>query len=156
MVVVGAGADGAATVTAALPCDVELAALVAVTVTLVLLDTVGAVNTPLLLMLPAVVDHVTAVLLVPCMVALNCWFVPETRFALVGLTVTVTVGLLVEIVAGALMMIWPWLRKTFPAESYTVNLKLLVPATVGVPVTNPVSWARMSPCGRVPAGTANV
>jgi hypothetical protein len=139
---------GGLTATVALDCA-PFAALVAVIVTFVLLDTAGAVNTPLLLMLPALADHVTAVLLVPCMAALNCRLVPEIRVALVGLTVTVIVGLAVEI-AGALMTIWPCLRRTFPAESSTSNLKLLVPARVGVPVTNPVSGSKLKPLGSVP------
>ena len=49
-----------------------LAALVAVTVTLVLLLTLGAVKSPLLEIVPAEADHVTAVLLVPCTAAENC------------------------------------------------------------------------------------
>lgn len=54
-----------ATVTSALDCAVGSAALVAVTVTLVLLETVGAMNIPPLPMEPALAAQVTAVLLVP-------------------------------------------------------------------------------------------
>ena len=48
------------------------ATLVAVTLTLVLLVTVGAVNIPVLETVPAVAAQVTAVLLVPWTVAVNC------------------------------------------------------------------------------------
>lgn len=48
------------------------ATLVAVTVTLVLLETLGAVNMPPLETVPELADHVTAVLLVPCTRAVNC------------------------------------------------------------------------------------
>ena len=51
---------------------VVLATLVAVTVTLVLLVTLGAVNRPPVEIVPALADQVTAVLLVPCTVAVNC------------------------------------------------------------------------------------
>jgi len=79
------------TVTLALDFLVESAALVAVTITLVLPVTVGAVNNPPLEMLPEVADHVTAVLLVPCTAALNCWVLPDVRVALPGDTATLTV-----------------------------------------------------------------
>ena len=76
------------TVTLALAFLVVSAALVAVTVTLVLLVTAGAVNTPLLETVPEDADQVTAVLVVPCTEALNCWVPPDVRVALPGETVT--------------------------------------------------------------------
>jgi len=63
---------GGVTATVALDFFVVLALLVAVTVTLVLLLTFGAVNMPPLETVPAVADQVTAVLLVPTTVAENC------------------------------------------------------------------------------------
>ena len=60
------------TETIALAFLVVSAALVAVTVTFVLLVILGAVNNPPLETVPAVADHVTAVLLEPCTVAANC------------------------------------------------------------------------------------
>ena len=60
------------TATVALDFLVVSALLVAVTVTFVLLVTVGAVNMPPLETVPAVEDHPTPVLLVPCTVAENC------------------------------------------------------------------------------------
>ncbi len=55
----------AVTDTVALAFLVVSAALVAVTVAVVLLVTVGAVNNPLLEMEPALADHVTVVFVVP-------------------------------------------------------------------------------------------
>jgi len=48
------------------------AELVAVTVTLVAALTVGAVKRPVLETVPADADQVTAVLVVPCTLAVNC------------------------------------------------------------------------------------
>ena len=56
---------GGVTVTVALDFLVVLATLVAVTVMLVLLLTLGAVNMPAVETVPAEADQVTAVLLVP-------------------------------------------------------------------------------------------
>ena len=63
---------GGVTETVALDFLVVSATLVAVTVTLVLLLTLGAVNIPTLETEPAEADQVTAVLLVPWTVAENC------------------------------------------------------------------------------------
>jgi len=82
---------GGVTATVALDFFVVLALLVAVTVTLVLLLTFGAVNMPPLETVPAVADQVTAVLLVPCTVAENCCVFPEVRVVLVGETLMVMV-----------------------------------------------------------------
>jgi len=81
----------ALTETLALAFFVVSAALVTVTVTLALLVTVGAVNNPLLEIVPAVADHVTAVLPVPCTVAENGWVFPDAKLALVGEMDTVIV-----------------------------------------------------------------
>jgi hypothetical protein len=77
------------TATDALDFFVVSAVLVAVTVAVALLVTVGAVYIPPLDMLPALADHETAVLLVPCTVAANCCVFPDVRLELVGDTVTV-------------------------------------------------------------------
>ena len=60
------------TVTAAVARNAVFAALVAVMVTLVEEVTAGAVNKPVLEIVPLLADHVTAVLLVPWTVAANC------------------------------------------------------------------------------------
>src|SRR5437879_7678763 len=63
---------------------VASAALVAVTVTVVLVLTAGAVKSPELEIVPAVADQVTAVLVEPVTVAVNCWVPAEATEALVG------------------------------------------------------------------------
>ena len=83
-----------------------LAWLVAVTVTPMLDVQVGAVKTPEVEIEPAVVDHVTAVFVVPETFAVNCCVPPEATVALVGetemetslggVTVTVAEAVLVE------------------------------------------------------------
>ena len=78
--------------TLALELFVGSATLVAVTVKFVLLETLGAESKPALETVPAVVDHVTAVLLVPCTRAVNCWLLPEVKVAEFGETDTDTVA----------------------------------------------------------------
>jgi hypothetical protein len=80
------------TTTLALDLFVGSTTLVAVTVTLVLLETLGAVNRPALETVPEFADHVTAVLLVPCTRAVNCWLLPEVKAAALGETDTATVA----------------------------------------------------------------
>jgi hypothetical protein len=84
---------GGATVTVALAFFVGSAALIADTVTFVLLVTVGAVNIPLVEMLPAVEVQLTLLLVDPLTVALNCWVPPDPRLVLIGETAIVTVEL---------------------------------------------------------------
>jgi hypothetical protein len=64
--------------------------LVAVTVTDVVEVTDGAVNRPLLEMLPAEDAHVTAVLVEPLTEAVNCCVLPEASVSLAGLRETDT------------------------------------------------------------------
>jgi hypothetical protein len=64
--------DDGNTVTEAEALFVGSAALVAVTVTVVLTMTLGAVNRPEPEIDPPVADHVTAVFAVPVTVAVNC------------------------------------------------------------------------------------
>ena len=66
------GAVGGFTVTVADALASPDAPLLAVTVREEVAETVGAVNKPALEIEPAVVDHVTAVLLAPITVATNC------------------------------------------------------------------------------------
>ena len=76
----------------------------AVTVTVVLALTVGAVNSPELEIDPAVADQVTAVLVEPVTVAVNCWVPAEATEALVGEIETDT-GALTVTVAGADLLV---------------------------------------------------
>jgi hypothetical protein len=75
---------GGFTATVALDFLVVSAALVAVTVTLLVLLTLGAVNNPPVETAPDEADQVTAVLLVPWTVAENCCVFPEVKVVLVG------------------------------------------------------------------------
>src|ERR1700722_2648803 len=61
-----------------------LEGLVTVTVTEVLVVTLGAVKIPSLEIVPAVVDQVTAVLELPLMRAMNCSFAREATVAALG------------------------------------------------------------------------
>src|SRR5206468_2846058 len=79
------------TATVALAFFEVFALLVAVTVTLVAVLTVGAANRPLLEIVPADADQVTPVLVVPCTLAVNCFVLPDVRDVLVGETVTLMV-----------------------------------------------------------------
>lgn len=84
--------DPAATLTVALALLVVSATLVARTVTELEEVTLGAVNTPVLVIVPALADQVTEVLLLPETVAENCWVPPEARLTLLGETETLTAG----------------------------------------------------------------
>jgi hypothetical protein len=50
------------------------------------------VNIPLLETDPEVAAHVTAVLLLPCTKAVNCWLLPDVKAAALGEMVTATVA----------------------------------------------------------------
>ena len=76
--------DGGVMVTVALADFVVSAWLVALTVTVVVVVTVGAVKRPALEIVPALVDHVTAVFVEPVTVALNCWVPPDATVVEVG------------------------------------------------------------------------
>lgn len=84
--------DGRTTVTNTLSVREVSAALFAVIVTNVLLVTFGAVNRPLFEIVPRLVDQFTAVLLVPCTVAVNCLVAPDKTLTSVGETATVMVA----------------------------------------------------------------
>jgi len=145
---------GGVTATVALDFFVVLALLVAVTVTLVLLLTFGAVNIPALETVPAVADQVTAVLLVPWTVAENCCVFPDVRvvldgetvmlmvdpvgltptvalafFAVFALLVAVTVTLVLVVTVGAVKR--P-LVEIVPADDVQVTAVLVEPRTVAL------------------------
>src|SRR5437879_4199996 len=85
---------------------VASAALVAVTITVVLVLTAGAVKSPELESDPAVADQVTAVLVEPVTVAVNCWVPAETTEALTGDIETETAtGALTVTVADADLLV---------------------------------------------------
>lgn len=109
---------GALTVTVAEADLVESAALVAVTVKLPAV--LGAVNRPDVEMEPPLADQVTAVLLEPVTVAVNCCVPPVASEAEPGLTETATV--------------WGAVTVTV-AEADWVESATLVAVTVYVPAT---------------------
>jgi len=88
--VCGETATGGVTVTTAEPDLVESAELVALTLTVVVTVTAGAVNNPEEDIVPAVVFQVTPVFLVPVTVAVNCCVPPEVTVAVGGETATAT------------------------------------------------------------------
>ena len=74
----------------AVACLVLSARLTAVTVTVVLVVTLGAVNMPFAEIFPEVADHVLPALLVFVTVAVNCLLAPDKTVALPGVTAIVT------------------------------------------------------------------
>jgi len=141
----------AVTDTVALAFFVGSAALVPVTVTFVLLLTEGAVNNPPLDMEPAVADHVTAVLLVPCTAAANCCVLLDATVALVGEIVRLTL-----LVVPAPITMCTCSLAVAPWESITLTQKYLVIATAGVPARAPVIPFRARPPGSAPSITRNL
>ena len=85
----GTGAGAFTVIVALADLDVS-AALVALTVTVVSVVTVGAVNNPEALIVPAVAVQVTVVFVLLLTVAVNCCVPPDAIDALVGDTVTLT------------------------------------------------------------------
>ena len=76
--------------TVAVAFFVESATLVAVTEAVFEALTAGGVYNPPFVMVPAEVDHVSAVLVVPVTAAVNCCVVPEYKVTLFGEIVTDT------------------------------------------------------------------
>jgi hypothetical protein len=74
------------TVTSEVAITVLSATLTTVTVTLVDEDTLGAVKSPVPVIVPALACHTTAVLLVEVSVAVNWTLPPATILALPGIT----------------------------------------------------------------------
>lgn len=111
--------DGATTVTNALSVCELSATLFAVTVTNVLLVTLGAVSRPLAEIVPTLVDQFTAVLLVPCTVAVNCFVAPDETLTSVGETATMMLG-----VAGLAT------AESMPTTAYSKRKPLIARKTI--------------------------
>lgn len=167
--VVGDIITGGRSVTVAVDDLLVSATLVARTVTVVCALTVaGAVYKPVLLIDPVVVGlivHVTFVLAAPVTVAVNCCVWPCPRIAVVGATVTPTVGFSVTVALADLLV-----SATLVAVTVTVccavtlagavykPLALTVPVPAGLidhvtvaglsPVTVAVNCC-VAPCNRV-------
>lgn len=145
-------AGSGSTVTFACAEALVSAVLVAFTVTEVLVVTLGAVNNPLLEMVPLEADQVTAVFDVLLTVAANCWVELEMALTVAGEIATNTAARLtgfpvmkIEIVA---------LPRPVFAESVTLTLKLKEPEAVGVPDSLPLVL-NDNPGGTVPPDTTN-
>ena len=138
---------GGFTVTLTRVFCVVSATLVAVTTTLVLVFTLGAVNSPWLEMVPALADQVTAVFVAPWTEAVNCCVCANDNVAAVGLTLMLMPdGYKTSICSDT------WF--SCPRESIARTLKLLDVTTVGIPLMIPVWGVRTSPGGRVPSAIA--
>lgn len=99
------GADVGATEIDALADFVESATLVALTVTLVAAETVGAVKSPADEIDPLLADHETEVFVAPCTLAANCFVFPDVRLAVVGETEMLTVVVLGSTVTTAFALL---------------------------------------------------
>jgi len=137
--------------TVALAVLVGSAVLVAVTVTLVEVTTLGATNTPLLEIVPALADHVTLPFLLPETDALNCLLPPELRLTLVGEIVMLT-----EVPECLFTAIEPWTFALLPWASVTCAQKYFVVALQGFPVIAPVLVLNDMQAGRLPSISANL
>jgi len=102
------------TVAVAEDCARGLARLVAVIITAVLLETFGAVNSPLLEIMPALADQVTPVLEDPLILAVNRCCACDGTFAEAGKTVT-TVP---DVLAATTMRPEPELDKDIGATKF--------------------------------------
>jgi hypothetical protein len=88
----------------------ESATLVAVTVTSVATETLGAAYIPLEEILPGLADHVTAVLLVLLTLAVNCCTAPEEIVTVAGETETLTCDPVRDTDSESTPLPWPWWR----------------------------------------------
>jgi len=142
-------ATGGFTVTVDCEYLVGSATLVAVTVAVVVVVTLGAVNSPLLEIAPALVLQVTAVFEVLVTVAENCSVPEGETLALLGVTVT-----LIPLPPFTTTYTVSSPRSGF-GKSVTLSRKLKDPAAVGVPATVPVVVSKYSPGGIVPRRKTN-
>jgi hypothetical protein len=137
----------AVTVTAAVLFFEVSARLVAVTSVVILDVTLGAVRTPADVIVPALVDHLTPVLLVLRTVAKNVCCPPELTLALVGE---------IDMLTGEVVLLDKMFRvkirspRSARGLSVTKTAKVYDPAFVGVPEITPVEELNVSPGGRLP------
>ena len=128
------------------------ALLVAVTVTCLLLETVGAVYSPPVEIVPALADHFTAVLLVFEMKAVNWSFAPEFMLLAVGEIAIFTPDVVVGFETATLKLCAP---RASLELSTTPTVKSKDPATVGFPLMLPVVAFKLRPVGKEPDRTEN-
>jgi hypothetical protein len=72
---------------------------------------------------PPVADHVTAVFVVPVTVAMNCFVAPYCRLAVVGETLTLTIGGAVTVTVADALLVVSW-----TLVAVTVNVPGVLPA----------------------------
>ena len=122
----GGGGPGVGGVTETVAWDdlVVSATLRAVTVTVVDDVTVGAVNMPLLDIVPMLADQVTLVFEVLLTVAVNCWVPADSTVVEFGETVTLTA-------AGGLMVSEEWADLVVSATLVAVTVALVDEVTLG-------------------------
>jgi hypothetical protein len=142
----------AATFTDAVARALGSALLVAVTVTCLLLATVGAVYKPTVEIVPALADHFTAVLLVFEMKAVNWSLAPEFMLLAVGEIAIFTPDVVVALETATLKLCAP---RASLELSTTPIVKSNDPATLGFPLMLPVVAFRLSPVGNDPDRTEN-
>src|ERR1039457_850035 len=133
------------TVAVAAAWELALATLVAVKVTEVVLVTLGAVKAPLLEIVPALADQVTAVSAVPLMRAENCCCACDARVVLTGeIESTVPLAELEETVSvKAVVALCPEASVTFAVKGYD-------PVSAVIPVMTPLEACNWIPDGKAP------
>src|ERR1035437_1239071 len=125
--------------------ELALATLLAVMVTEVVLVTSGAVKVPLLEIVPALADQVTAVSAVPLMRAVNCCCARDAKIVLTGeIESTVPLAELEETVRVKAIV------AVCPEESVTFAVKGYDPVRAAVPVMTPLEACSWIPDGKAP------
>ena len=173
-----APADAGTIVTSAVATAVGSATLAVCTITVCGDVTTGAVKRPEVEILPAFVDHFTAVLLLSRTYEVNCRVPPETTLVLDGervIAATVTLPGLPTASDNSPRPLLPWLSSTEIANAFgfwtdvpefEVTFSLTkrkraaaatagVLAVVGVPEIKPVFSSSVSPLGRLPSAMEN-
>ena len=140
------GVTGVTVAVAVAALELALATLVAVMVTEVVRVTLGAVKAPLLEIVPALADQVTAVSAVPLMRAENCCCACDARVVLTGeIESTVPLAELEETVSvKAVVALCPEASVTFAVKGYD-------PVSAVIPAMTP-----LEACNRIPDGKAPV
>jgi hypothetical protein len=150
VILIGPGETAGLIETVALALFVESAVLVALTVAVVAVLTLGAVYKPSLEIVPVVADQLTEVLLVPVTNAASRSVPADWMVEVLGDTVTLTPE-----PKEPEIVIWVRSLATMPFESTARSLNELVAAELGVPVIAPVVESKTNPFGREPSATVN-
>ena len=136
--------------TVAEPDFVGSALLVAVTVAVVLLLTVGLLYMPVLEIVPSLADHFTATSEVLLTSALNCMEPVDGTVAVPGVTFTTIPAPVFSKTA-----VWNGCAPSLPLASCTRIPKLKVPALLGFPESVPLAAPSINPFGSCPHPSEN-